>query len=196
MNAAYGNGSLTALPIIETQAGDVSAYIPSNVISITDGQIFVESELFYKGVRPAINTGLSVSRVGSAAQVPAMKAIAGSLKLYLAQFREIEFFTVFGSELDESTQNLLNRGQRLVELLNQKQYSPIPVEYQIILIYAGMNGFLDRIPVNKVNSFKESLLVYLKNNYLLDKSVSINIYSKTINSELKKFLDKFIENFI
>ena len=196
MNAAYGNGSLTALPIIETQAGDVSAYIPSNVISITDGQIFVESELFYKGVRPAINTGLSVSRVGSAAQVPAMKAIAGSLKLYLAQFREIEFFTVFGSELDESTQNLLNRGQRLVELLNQKQYSPIPVEYQIILIYAGMNGFLDRISVNKVNSFKESLLIYLKNNYLLDKSVSINIYSKTINPELKKFLDKFIENFI
>jgi len=154
LNDNLGAGSLTALPVIETLAGDVSAYIPTNVISITDGQIFLESELFHKGIRPAINVGLSVSRVGSAAQIKAMKAIAGSLKLELAQFREVEAFASFGSELDETTQYTLNRGLRLIELLKQKQYVPLNVEIQIVLIYAGMKGFLDTLPVSSIGKFK------------------------------------------
>jgi proton translocating ATP synthase F1 alpha subunit len=154
MSDDFGGGSLTSLPIIETQAGDVSAYIPTNVISITDGQIFLESELFYKGIRPAINVGLSVSRVGSAAQVSAMKSVAGSLKLELAQFREVEAFASFGSELDESTQYALNRGLRLIELLKQKQYTPLPVEQQIVLIFAGMEGYLDNLDVSLIAGFK------------------------------------------
>ncbi|MEM3062637.1 MAG: F0F1 ATP synthase subunit alpha [Nitrososphaerota archaeon] len=154
-------GSLTALPIIETLAGDVSAYIPTNVISITDGQIFLETELFYKGIRPAINAGLSVSRVGSAAQVKTMRKIAGSLKLELAQYREVAAFAQFGSDLDEVTRFLLNRGERLTELLKQEQYKPLSVEYQIIIIYSGIGGFLDFISVNKINSYEKFLILFL-----------------------------------
>ena len=154
----YGAGSLTALPVIETQAGDVSAYIPTNVISITDGQIFLETELFYRGVRPAINVGISVSRVGSAAQVKAMKQVAGRIKLELAQYREMAAFAQFGSDLDAATQRLLNRGARLTELLKQDQYAPLPVEEQTIAIYAGVRGHLDGIAVADVTRFQESLL--------------------------------------
>jgi len=153
-----GAGSMTALPIIETQAGDVSAYIPTNVISITDGQIFLETELFYKGVRPAVNVGLSVSRVGSAAQIKAMKQVAGSIKLELAQYREMEAFAQFGSDLDASTQQLLARGVRLTELLKQAQYSPLLVEEQVVVIYAGVKGFLDKVDVKKITAFEEALL--------------------------------------
>ncbi len=158
MSDEKGAGSLTALPIIETQAGDVSAYIPTNVISITDGQIFLETELFYKGVRPAVNVGLSVSRVGSAAQVKAMKQVAGSIKLELAQFREMEAFAQFGSDLDASTQQLLGRGQRLTELLKQGQYAPLQMEEQVCVIYAGVKGHLDDLPVNLVGKFETELL--------------------------------------
>jgi proton translocating ATP synthase F1 alpha subunit len=158
LNDDYGGGSLTALPIIETQAGDVSAYIPTNVISITDGQIFLESELFYKGIRPAINIGLSVSRVGSAAQYKTMKQLAGTLKLELAQFREVEAFASFGSDLDEITQHTLNRGSRLIELLKQKQYSPLELVPQLLVIYAGMKGYLDDVPVKTVMIFKNLLI--------------------------------------
>jgi len=159
LNAGLGYGSLTALPIIETKAGDVSAYIPTNVISITDGQIFLESELFYKGIRPAINVGLSVSRVGSAAQAKLMKQIAGSLKLELAQFREVEAFASFGADaLDETTRQTLNRGARLVELLKQKPYRPYTLLVEILLVFAGTKGFLDRLAVNKISGFKEIVL--------------------------------------
>src|ERR671927_498747 len=162
MNDDHGNGSLTALPIIETQAGDVSAYIPTNVISITDGQIFLETELFYQGIRPAINVGLSVSRVGSAAQTKAMKKVAGSIKLELAQYREMAAFAQFGSDLDAATQRLLNRGARLTELLKQPQYAPMPVEEQVVSIFAGVNGFLDSIPVGAVTRFESSLLAHVR----------------------------------
>ena len=158
MSDDKGAGSMTALPIIETQAGDVSAYIPTNVISITDGQIFLETELFYKGVRPAVNVGLSVSRVGSAAQVKAMKQVAGSIKLELAQYREMEAFAQFGSDLDAATQKLLARGQRLTELLKQAQYSPLQTEEEVLVIYAGVKGFLDKMPVNKIREFEDALL--------------------------------------
>jgi proton translocating ATP synthase F1 alpha subunit len=154
LNENFGSGSLTALPVIETQAGDVSAYIPTNVISITDGQILLESELFYKGVRPAINVGLSVSRVGSAAQTKIMKWLAGSLKLELAQFREVEAFASFGSELDEATQQTLVRGVRLIEILNQKPYLPLSVWQQTLLIYAATKGFLDRLAPSEIERFK------------------------------------------
>ncbi len=162
MSDDKGAGSLTALPIIETQAGDVSAYIPTNVISITDGQIFLETELFYKGVRPAVNVGLSVSRVGSSAQVKAMKQVAGTIKLELAQFREMEAFAQFGSDLDAATQKLLARGQRLTELLKQPQYSPLQMEEQVCVIYAGVKGFLDDLPLNKVRAFEDALLKELR----------------------------------
>jgi len=158
MNKANGGGSLTALPVIETQAGDVSAYIPTNVISITDGQIFLESDLFYQGIRPAINVGLSVSRVGSAAQTKAMKKVSGSIKLELAQYREMAAFAQFGSDLDPATQKLLARGQRLTELLKQGQYQPMPFEEQVVSIFAGVNGFLDPIPVSDVGRFEAGLL--------------------------------------
>ncbi|MBB4859077.1 F-type H+-transporting ATPase subunit alpha [Novosphingobium chloroacetimidivorans] len=161
MNDDFGAGSLTALPIIETQAGDVSAYIPTNVISITDGQIFLETGLFYQGVRPAINVGLSVSRVGGAAQTKAMKKVAGSIKLELAQYREMAAFAQFGSDLDASTQKLLNRGARLTELLKQKQFSPLAMEEQVASIYAGTNGYLDALPVNKVTEYEREMLSYL-----------------------------------
>jgi F-type H+-transporting ATPase subunit alpha len=162
MNEANGHGSLTALPIIETQAGDVSAYIPTNVISITDGQIFLETGLFYQGIRPAINVGLSVSRVGGAAQTKAMKKVSGSMKLDLAQYREMAAFAQFGSDLDAATQKLLNRGARLTELLKQKQFSPMPFEEQTVSIYAGTNGFLDAIPVNRVNEYESQMLDYMR----------------------------------
>ena len=160
MNEDNGGGSLTALPIIETQAGDVSAYIPTNVISITDGQIFLETDLFYQGIRPAINVGLSVSRVGSAAQTKAMKKVAGSIKLELAQYREMAAFAQFGSDLDASTQKLLARGARLTELLKQPQYSPMPVEEQVASIFAGTQGFLDSVDVKDVVRYEAAMLSY------------------------------------
>ncbi len=165
MNEDNGAGSMTALPIIETQAGDVSAYIPTNVISITDGQIFLETELFYQGIRPAINVGLSVSRVGSAAQTKAMKKVSGSIKLELAQYREMAAFAQFGSDLDASTQQLLNRGERLTELLKQKQFSPMPMEEQVASIYAGTQGYLDGIGTDQVTDFEESFLAHMRNDH-------------------------------
>lgn len=170
LNEDNGSGSLTALPIIETQGGDVSAFIPTNVISITDGQIFLETELFYQGIRPAVNTGLSVSRVGSSAQTNAMKSVAGSIKLELAQYREMAAFAQFGSDLDASTQALLNRGARLTELLKQPQYSPLTTAEQVIVIYAGTKGYLDKIEVKQVGKFEAGLLSYVRNNHpdLLD----------------------------
>ena len=165
MNDDHGNGSLTALPVIETQGGDVSAYIPTNVISITDGQIFLEAELFYQGIRPAVNTGLSVSRVGSAAQTKSMKSVAGSIKLELAQYREMAAFAQFGSDLDAATQALLNRGARLTELLKQPQYSPLTNAEQVCVIYAGTKGYLDKIAVSDVGRFEKDLLAHLRNNH-------------------------------
>jgi len=162
MSDAQGGGSLTALPIIETQAGDVSAYIPTNVISITDGQIFLETELFYKGIRPAINVGLSVSRVGSAAQTKSMKQVAGSMKLELAQYREVAAFAQFGSDLDAATQQLLNRGVRLTELLKQGQYVPMPIEDQVAVIYCGVRGFLDKIDPSKITEFEKQFIAHVK----------------------------------
>jgi len=165
MSDANGGGSLTALPIIETQAGDVSAYIPTNVISITDGQIFLETDLFFSGVRPAINVGLSVSRVGSAAQTKAMKKVSGSIKLELAQYREMAAFAQFGSDLDASTQKLLNRGARLTELLKQAQFSPLPFEEQTVSIFAGTSGYLDKVPVNDVTRYEQALLADMRTNH-------------------------------
>merc|ERR1712139_737486 len=165
MNDTLGGGSLTALPVIETQAGDVSAYIPTNVISITDGQIFLESELFYQGQRPAISVGLSVSRVGSAAQVKAMKQVSGTMKLDLAQYREVAAFAKFGSDLDPATQQQLNRGVRLYELLKQTQYAPLEVEEQIVVLFAGVKGFADRIEVSKVGDYTNAWLKFLQTNH-------------------------------
>ncbi|HEU4650742.1 MAG TPA: F0F1 ATP synthase subunit alpha [Croceibacterium sp.] len=162
MNEDNGSGSLTALPVIETQAGDVSAYIPTNVISITDGQIFLETSLFYQGIRPAINVGISVSRVGGAAQTKAMKKVAGSIKLELAQYREMAAFAQFGSDLDASTQKLLNRGARLTELLKQPQFNPMPFEEQVVSIFAGTGGYLDSIPVNRVNEYEAAMLSFMR----------------------------------
>jgi len=163
LNDEKGGGSLTALPFIETQAGDVSAYIPTNVISITDGQIFLESDLFHSNVRPAINVGISVSRVGGNAQIKAMKQVAGSLRLDLAQYRELAAFAQFGSDLDKSSQAQLNRGRRLVEILKQDQFQPLPVEKQIAIIFAGSNGFLDDLPVEDCRPFEAELYRYLEN---------------------------------
>ena len=161
MRKELGGGSLTALPIIETQAGDLSAYIPTNVISITDGQIFLESDLFHQGVRPAINVGNSVSRVGGSAQIKAMRQVAGTLRLDLAQYRELAAFSQFGSDLDKATQQTLNRGARLVELLKQDRYVPVPVEKQVIALFAGANGFLDDLPVSSVLDFRAGLLDFM-----------------------------------
>jgi len=163
-NLKYGGGSITALPIIETQAGDVSAYIPTNVISITDGQIFLENDLFYKGIRPAVNVGLSVSRVGSSAQIKAMKKVAGTLKLDLAQFRELEAFAQFGSDLDESTKKQLERGKRAVEVLKQPQYSPMKIENQVVALYALTRGFMDDVAIDKIKEFEQGLIEYSENN--------------------------------
>src|SRR3546814_707669 len=165
MNADNGSGSLTALPIIETQAGDVSAYIPTNVISITDGQIFLETNLFYQGIRPAINVGLSVSRVGSAAQTKAMKKVSGSIKLELAQYREMEAFAQFGSDLDASTQKLLGRGARVTQLLKQPQSHPMPFEEQTVSIFAGTNGYLDAVAVGDVSRYEAAMLAYLRSDH-------------------------------
>jgi F-type H+/Na+-transporting ATPase subunit alpha len=193
MNDEHGNGSLTALPIIETQAGDVSAYIPTNVISITDGQIFLETELFYKGIRPAINVGLSVSRVGSAAQIKAMKQVAGKIKLELAQYREMAAFAQFASDLDISTQRLLARGARLTELLKQPQFSPLPVEEQVVSIFAGVRGYLDKIPSGDVTRFEAKMLSEAK---ALHPDIFESIRTKLqITSEVEEKLKVFLENF-
>ena len=197
LNDANGNGSLTALPIIETQAGDVSAYIPTNVISITDGQIFLETDLFYQGVRPAINVGLSVSRVGSAAQTKAMKKVAGSIKLELAQYREMAAFAQFGSDLDASTQKLLNRGARLTELLKQGQYSPLPFEEQVVSIFAGVNGYLDNIPTDQVVRFEQALLSDFRANkadILADIRTTKDLSDAT-KDKLKAALEQFVKTF-
>jgi F-type H+-transporting ATPase subunit alpha len=165
MSDDMGAGSLTALPIIETQAGDVSAYIPTNVISITDGQIFLESDLFYSGVRPAINVGISVSRVGGNAQIKAMKQVAGTLRLELAQYREMAAFAQFGSDLDQTTQRQLNRGSRLVELLKQGQYEPLSVEKQVLIIFAGTNGFIDDLPLTAIKKYEQELFSFVESKY-------------------------------
>jgi len=222
MSDKHGGGSMTALPIIETQGGDVSAYIPTNVISITDGQIFLEAELFYKGIRPAINVGLSVSRVGSAAQLKAMKQVAGSLKLFLAQYREVAAFAQFGSDLDASTKQTLNRGERvsvapdtfdiasvmdganhlsplqLTELLKQKQYSPMAVNEMVPLIFAGVNGFLDNVPVNKILQWEADFLAHLKTNEqeiiaTIDKEGAV---SKETEAKLRDIIGTFTKNFL
>jgi F-type H+-transporting ATPase subunit alpha len=197
LNDANGNGSLTALPIIETQAGDVSAYIPTNVISITDGQIFLETDLFYQGVRPAINVGLSVSRVGSAAQTKAMKKVSGSIKLELAQYREMAAFAQFGSDLDASTQKLLNRGARLTELLKQKQYAPMPFEEQTASIFAGVNGYLDSIPATDVTRYEEAMLADLRANHagVLTTIRDTKDLGDDAKSGLKSALDAFAKTF-
>lgn len=194
MSEEKGGGSLTALPIIETQAGDVSAYIPTNVISITDGQIFLESELFYKGIRPAVNVGISVSRVGSAAQIKAMKQVAGSIKLELAQFRELESFSQFGSDLDSATKAQIEHGKRLVEILKQAQYHPFSVEEQIISIYAGTKKYLVNIPVERIKEFEEKMLSEIKQN---QKDILESIKSeKRITEENEQKLKTFLENFV
>jgi F-type H+-transporting ATPase subunit alpha len=197
LNDDFGNGSLTALPIIETQAGDVSAYIPTNVISITDGQIFLETGLFYQGVRPAINVGLSVSRVGSSAQTKAMKKVSGSIKLELAQYREMAAFAQFGSDLDASTQKLLNRGARLTELLKQAQFSPLGFEEQTAVIFAGTNGYLDTVPVKQVVEYEAELLSYLRSSHadVLDLIRTTKDLGDEAKGKLKAALDTFAKQF-
>ena len=197
LNDDNGGGSLTALPIIETQANDLSAYIPTNVISITDGQIFLETDLFMQGIRPAVNVGLSVSRVGSSAQIKAMKQVAGSIKGELAQYREMAAFAQFGSDLDASTQKLLSRGERLTELLKQNQFSPISTEEQVILLYAGVNGYMDNIEVNQIGKFEENLLNSIRENYsqILESIRSTKELSEDTESTLKSAVDDFSKNF-
>jgi F-type H+-transporting ATPase subunit alpha len=197
MNKENGSGSLTALPVIETQANDVSAYIPTNVISITDGQIFLETDLFYQGVRPAVNVGLSVSRVGSAAQIKAMKQVAGRIKGELAQYREMAAFAQFGSDLDQATQRLLNRGARLTELLKQPQFSPLKVEEQVVVIYAGTSGYLDPLPVNRVREFEAGLLTLVRSEHkaLLDSIREKGELTDDILANLKSVLDSYAKNF-
>ncbi len=193
MNDALGGGSLTALPVIETQAGDVSAYIPTNVISITDGQIYLETDLFYSGVRPAVNVGLSVSRVGGNAQIKAMKQVAGSLRLDLAQYREMAAFAQFGSDLDKATQAQLARGSRLVEVLKQGQYKPLPVEKQIIMIYAGVNGWLDDIPVEGISKFEREFHDFLDAKY--PEIGQMIREKKELDDEIQGKLDRSLEEF-
>ena len=197
LNADNGAGSLTALPIIETQANDVSAYIPTNVISITDGQIFLETDLFYQGIRPAVNVGISVSRVGSAAQIKAMKQVAGTIKGELAQYREMAAFAQFGSDLDAATQRLLNRGARLTELLKQPQFSPLKVEEQVAVIFAGVSGYLDKLPVNKVGDFERGLLTLLRSEHkgLLDEIRDKRELTDPIREQLRSAADAFAKVF-
>jgi F-type H+-transporting ATPase subunit alpha len=192
----YGNGSLTALPIIETQAGDVSAYIPTNVISITDGQIYLETDLFYQGVRPAISVGLSVSRVGSAAQLKAMKQVAGQLKGHLAQFRELAAFAQFGSELDAKTQAQIDRGKRIMEIFKQSQYNPIPVELQIAVIWAVQNGYVDDVPVDRVKEFQNKLTEFMRTRKagVLEHIAAEGALSAAITAEVKSSVDQFKES--
>ena len=191
----YGNGSLTALPIIETQAGDVSAYIPTNVISITDGQIYLETDLFYQGVRPAISVGLSVSRVGSAAQLKAMKQVAGKLKGDLAQFRELAAFAQFGSELDAKTQAQIDRGKRIMEVFKQPQYSPIPVEVQVAVLWAVQNGYLDTVPVDRIKEYQAKLTEFLTTRMteLLQKIAREKQLTPALTTELKAAAEQFKE---
>lgn len=193
LNEKNGGGSLTALPIIETQAGDISAYIPTNVISITDGQIFLESDLFYQGIRPAVNTGLSVSRVGSAAQIKAMKQVAGKLKLEMAQYRELAAFAQFGSELDASTQKQINRGKRLTEILKQPQYSPLSVENQVLVFYCAINGLIDDVPVENIHQFEAGLIEYFNNQAsdLLEKIKTEKKLSEEMEEEIKTNVAEF-----
>jgi F0F1-type ATP synthase, alpha subunit len=193
LNDANGGGSLTALPIIETQAGDVSAYIPTNVISITDGQIFLETQLFNQGIRPAVNVGLSVSRVGSAAQTKAMKKVAGSIKLELAQYREMAAFAQFGSDLDAATQKLLNRGAKLTELLKQNQYSPMTVAEQVISVFTGVRGYLDDVDLSKIKEFERGILEKIRN----EKSEIISSIESTGNLEkdIEESLIQTIQDF-
>ena len=197
LNGDNGSGSLTALPIIETQGGDVSAFIPTNVISITDGQIFLETELFYKGIRPAVNVGLSVSRVGSAAQIKAMKQVAGTIKLDLAQYREMAAFAQFASDMDASTRQLLSRGERLTELLKQPQYSPMDVEEQVAVIFAGVKGYLDQIPTQKIGEFEQSLIQTLnaKGSNILETIRKDKSISDDTEKALKDTLDELVKNF-
>jgi F-type H+-transporting ATPase subunit alpha len=197
MSDAFGAGSLTALPVIETQAGDVSAYIPTNVISITDGQIFLETELFFKGIRPAVNVGISVSRVGSAAQIKAMKQVAGRIKLELAQYREMAAFAQFASDLDASTQQLLARGARLTELLKQPQYAPVPIDEQVVAIFAGVRGYLDKLEISKIGRFETQLLLEMK---AKEPAILASIRTdREIKPDTEKkliaFLDSFLKNF-
>jgi F-type H+-transporting ATPase subunit alpha len=197
LNEDNGSGSLTALPVIETQGNDVSAFIPTNVISITDGQIFLETDLFYQGIRPAVNVGLSVSRVGSAAQIKAMKQVAGSIKGELAQYREMAAFAQFGSDLDAATQKLLNRGARLTELLKQPQFSPLKTEEQVVVIYAGVNGYLDPIPVAKVGEFEEGLLRLVRDSHadLLEDIRTKKELTDEISDKLKSVVDGYAKSF-
>jgi F-type H+-transporting ATPase subunit alpha len=197
MNDEKGAGSLTALPVIETQANDVSAYIPTNVISITDGQIFLETDLFYQGIRPAVNVGLSVSRVGSAAQTKAMKKVAGKIKGELAQYREMAAFAQFGSDLDATTQRLLARGARLTELLKQSQFSPLKMEEQVAVIYAGVNGYLDPIAVNRIKAFEDGLLSLLRTKHadILDDVRKTNDLTDATGAKLKGVVDGYAKSF-
>jgi F-type H+-transporting ATPase subunit alpha len=197
MGDDHGAGSLTALPVIETQAGDVSAYIPTNVISITDGQIFLETTLFYQGIRPAVNVGLSVSRVGSSAQTKAMKQVAGSIKGELAQYREMAAFAQFGSDLDAATQRLLNRGARLTELLKQPQFSPLKTEEQVVVIFAGTQGYLDKLRVDQVGDFEEGLLASMRSEHkeLLDTIAREKALSEEIREKLRAAIDSYAKNF-
>jgi F-type H+-transporting ATPase subunit alpha len=197
MNEEYGLGSLTALPVIETQAGDVSAYIPTNVISITDGQIFLETELFFRGIRPAVNVGISVSRVGSAAQVRAMKQVAGRIKLELAQYREMAAFAQFASDLDASTQQLLARGSRLTELLKQPQFRPVPVEEQVVAIFAGVRGYLDKVDIGRITAFEAQLLSDIKSREpgILDAIRTDLEIKPDTEKKLTGFLDSFSKSF-
>jgi F-type H+-transporting ATPase subunit alpha len=197
MNDENKAGSLTALPVIETQANDVSAYIPTNVISITDGQIFLETDLFYQGIRPAVKVGLSVSRVGSAAQTKAMKKVAGRIKGELAQYREMAAFAQFGSDLDATTQRLLNRGARLTELLKQPQFSPLKMEEQVCVIYAGVNGYLDPLPVERVRAFEQGLLSLLRTKHgdLLESIGKSGDLSDADAGRLKDIVDGYAKSF-
>jgi len=197
MNDENKAGSLTALPIIETQANDVSAYIPTNVISITDGQIFLETDLFYQGIRPAVNVGLSVSRVGSSAQTKAMKKVAGKIKGELAQYREMAAFAQFGSDLDATTQRLLARGSRLTELLKQPQFSPLKMEEQVVVIYAGVNGYLDRFTVERVRAFEDGLLSLVrgKHNDILEEIRTSGDLSSDTEKKLKDVVDGYAKTF-
>jgi F-type H+-transporting ATPase subunit alpha len=197
LNSNFGSGSLTALPIIETQAGDVSAYIPTNVISITDGQIFLETELFFKGIRPALNVGLSVSRVGSAAQIKAIKQVSGTLKLELAQYREVAAFSQFGSDLDFATQHLLNRGSKLTELLKQNQFSPLTIEQQVCILFCGVKGFLDKLNLNQINKFEIEFLSILENKgaFLLQIIRDEKLISKETEIKLREFIKIFLSSF-
>lgn len=197
LNESNGSGSLTALPVIETQGNDVSAFIPTNVISITDGQIFLETDLFFQGVRPAVNVGLSVSRVGSSAQIKAMKQVAGKIKGELAQYREMAAFAQFGSDLDATTQRLLNRGARLTELLKQGQFQPLKTQEQVAVIYAGVNGYLDKLPLDKVKAFEEGLLLNLRGEHadLLDAIWEKKALDDELEGRLKAVIETFLKNF-